>query len=32
MRENLFDLDLQYFAEGEETGAEVQEAADLAEE
>lgn len=31
MRKNLFDLDLQYFAEGEDTGVEVSEAADLAE-
>ena len=32
MKENLFDLDLQYFGEGEEAGEnEVQEAADLAE-
>jgi len=28
MKENLFDLDLQYFAEGEDTGAEVSEAAE----
>lgn len=28
MRENLFDLDLQYFAEGEDTGEEVSEAAE----
>lgn len=32
MRDYLFDLDLQYFAEGEDTGEEVQETADLAEE
>ncbi len=32
MRENLFDLDLQRFAEGEDAGEEVQETADLAEE
>ena len=32
MRENLFDLDLQYFAEGEDAGeTEVQDSADLAE-
>lgn len=31
MKKNLFDLDLQYFAEGEDAGAEVQETADLAE-
>ena len=31
MKNNLFDLDLQYFGEGEDTGAEVQETADLAE-
>ena len=32
MRDLLFDLDLQRFAEGEDTGEEVQETADLAEE
>lgn len=31
MKKNLFDLDLQFFAEGEDAGEEVQEAADLAE-
>jgi hypothetical protein len=31
MKKNLFDLNLQYFAEGEDIGEEVQETADLAE-
>lgn len=31
MKKNLFDLNLQYFAEGEDAGEEVQETADLAE-